>query len=46
MMYIVSLLEGNAHRMIYPNIFDDRINFNTIAELLDILDFTYNDPDR
>ena len=33
MMYITSLLEGNAHRTIYPYIINDRINFNTIKEL-------------
>ena len=46
MMYITSLLEGNAHRMIYPYIIDDRIDFNTLQELWDILDCAYNDPDH
>ena len=32
-MYITSLLEGNAHRIIYPYIVNDRIKFNTIKEL-------------
>ena len=31
--YITSLLKGNAHRMIYPYIFNDQIDFNTIKEL-------------
>ena len=46
MMYITSLLEGNAHRMIYPYIINDRIDFNTLLELWDIPDFAYDDPDR
>ena len=45
MMYITSLLEGNAHQMIYPYIVNDRINFNTIGELWDPLDCAYDDPD-
>ena len=45
MMYITSLLEGNAHRMIYPDIINDRIDFNTIKELWYILDCPYDDPD-
>ena len=45
-MYITSLLEANAHRMIYPYIVNDRINFNTIKELWGILDCAYDDLDR
>ena len=45
-MYITSLLEGNAHRMIYPSIINDRIEFNTIKELWHILDCAYDDPDH
>ena len=45
MMYITFLLEGNAHQMIYPYIVNNRINFNTIKELWDILDCAYNDSD-
>ena len=33
MMYLTSLLEGNAHRMISPHIVNDRIDFNTIKKL-------------
>ena len=33
MMYVTSLLEGNAHRMISPHIVNYRIDFNTIQEL-------------
>ena len=33
MMYITLLLEGNTHRMIYPNIINDQIDFDTIKEL-------------
>ena len=46
MMYITILLEGNTHRMIYPYIINDLINFNTIKELSDIRDCVYDDPDR
>ena len=46
MMYITSLLEGNAHRMIYPYILNNLIDFNTIKELWDILDCAYDDPDH
>ena len=46
MMYITSLLESNAHRMIHPLIINDRIDFNTIKELRNILDCAYDDPDR
>ena len=45
MMYITSLLEGNAHWMIHPYIINNRINFITIKELWDILDCAYDDPD-
>ena len=45
MMYITSLLEDNAHRMINPYIINDRIDFNTIKELWDILECTYDDSD-
>ena len=37
MMYITSLLKGNTHRMIYPYIVNDKINFNTIKALWDIV---------
>ena len=46
MMYITSLLEGNAHRMIYPYIIGDRIDFNTTKKLWDVLDYAYDDPDH
>ena len=46
MMYITSLLEGNAHRIIYPYIINDQIDFNTIKELWDILDCANDDPDH
>ena len=46
MMFITSLLEGNAHRMIHPYIINDRIDFNTIQELWDNLDCAYDDPDH
>ena len=46
MMYLTSLLKGNAHWMISPHIVNDRIDFNTIKELWDILDCAYEDPDR
>ena len=46
MMYITSLLEGTAHRMIHPYIVNDQINFNTIKELWDVLDCAYDDPDQ
>ena len=46
MMYITSLLDGNAHRMIHHYIVDDRINFNPINQLWNILDCTSNDPNR
>ena len=46
MMYITSLPEDNAHRMIYPYIINDRIDFNTIKELWDILDCANDDLDR
>ena len=45
-MYVTSLLEGNAHRMISPHIVNDWIDFNTIKELWDVLDCAYDDPDR
>ena len=40
-LYITSLHEGNAHRIIYPYIVNDQINFNTIKELWHILDCAY-----
>ena len=43
---ITLLLDGNAHRMIYPYIVNDRIDFNTIKELRGILDCGYDDPDH
>ena len=46
MMYITSLLEGNAPQMIYSYIVKGRINFNTITELWETLDSAYDDPDR
>ena len=46
MMSITSLLEGNAQRIIYHYIVNDRINFNTIQKLGDILDCAYDDPDH
>ena len=46
MIYITYLLEGNAHGMIYPYIVDDRLHFNTIKELWDILAWAYDDSDR
>ena len=46
MRYVTSLLEGNAHRMITPDIIDDQIDFNTIKELWDVLDCAYDDADR
>ena len=46
MMYITSLLEGNTHRMIYPFIINDQIDFNTIKEHWDILTCAYDDPDH
>ena len=46
MMYVTSVLEGNAHRMISPHIINDRIDFNTIKELWDVLDCAYEDLDR
>ena len=45
MMYITPLLEGNAHRMIYPYIVNDRINFITIKKVWHIFDCAYDDPD-
>ena len=45
MMYITSLLKGNAHRMIYPYIINARIDFNTIEELSDIFVRAYDNPD-
>ena len=45
LMYVTSLLERNAHRMISPHIVNDRIDFNTIKELWDVLDCAYEDPD-
>ena len=46
MMNITSLLEGNTHRMIHPYITSDRIDFNTIKELWDVLHCAYDNPDR
>ena len=46
MMYVTSRLDGNTHRMISPHIVNDRIDFNTIKELWDVLDCADNDPDR
>ena len=46
MMYVPLIVEGNAHRMIYPHIVNDRIDFNTIKELWDVFDSAYEDPDR
>ena len=45
-MFITSLLECNAHRMINLYIINDRMNSNTIKELWDILDCAYDDSDR
>ena len=42
-MFVTSLLRGNAHQMIYPHIVNDRIDFNTIKELWDVLDCAYKD---
>ena len=45
-MYIMTPLEGNAHRMISPYTVNDQMKFNTIKELQGILDCAFDDPYR
>lgn len=46
MLFITNLLGGNAHKMIYPYLKNDRIDFDTIDDLWKVLDNAYDDPDR
>ena len=44
--YAVSLLEDRALDQITPHIEDDRIDLDDLAELIDILETAFGDPDR
>lgn len=46
MLYMTSLLQGNAYDMILPYIKRDGVDLEDHQELWDVLDGAYDDPDR
>ena len=46
LQYIVSFLKDHAYKIVKPYVKDDKVDLETVAEIWEVLDAAYDDPDR